>query len=200
MFNFEKKYLLKNAIVELIPLEESHMDLLYEVSNNKKIWKYFTENGFGRENFKRYINNAIQNRVECKEYPFAIKDLRINEYAGITRIYDVSNSLRNVKIGHTWIGERFQGSGLNKNCKYVLFEFLFDQLEMKRIGFGASSENIRSIKAMESVGCIKEGVLRSFLPSKNNDQRVDIVLLSILYEEWDSKIRKELKQKIETYT
>ncbi len=192
MFNFEQNYVIKNQRVELSPLVESHEDLLYDASNSKEIWRHFTEDGYGKENFKTYISNAIQKRKDKTEYPFIIKDLRTNEYAGMTRIYDISNHLKNVKIGHTWIGEYFQGTRLNKNCKYVLFKFLFDQLNMKRIGFGASAENTKSIKAMESVGCHKEGILRSFLPSTDGDVRIDVVLLSILYEEWDNRVRSGL--------
>ncbi|MEB8346775.1 GNAT family protein [Flavobacteriaceae bacterium KMM 6898] len=130
------------------------------------------------------------------EYPFVIKDLRLNEYAGVTRIYDLNNELKILKIGHTWIGERFQGTGLNKNCKYLLFEFLFDELKIERIGFGASSENIKSINAMKGIGCKQEGILRSFMPGINGKDRVDIVLMSILKNEWTSKIKEDLKRKI----
>ena len=71
---------------------------------------------------------------------------------------------------------------------------------MNRIGFGVSSENIISMKAMASVGCTQEGVLRSFLPSENGTTRVDIILFSILKEEWDLRIKKKLKEKLKLYT
>ena len=148
MFNFKKEYILKNEVVELHPLSIIHKKLLFEASNDIEIWTHFEENGYGNKNFKEYINRAIQKRKNKEEYPFVIKDLRTNQYAGMTRIYAVNNNLKNVKIGHTWIGKQFQGTGLNKNCKYLLFEFLFEQLGMERIGFGASAENIHSIKAM----------------------------------------------------
>ena len=67
---------------------------------------------------------------------------------------------------------------------------------MKRIGFGASAENTHSIHAMRSVGCTQEGVLRSFMPSVNGGERVDIVLMSILWGEWDGRVREELREKI----
>lgn len=196
MFDFKKDYILKNAIVALRPLLKTDEKLLFEASNDIEIWTHFEENGFGQKNFHQYINRAIQNKEKGQEYPFLIKDLRTNQYAGMTRIYAVNNDLKNVKIGHTWIGKPFQGTDLNKNCKYLLFEFLFEQLGMERIGFGASAENIHSIKAMESVGCMQEGRLRSFLPSSTTDERVDIVLLSILKSEWLTKVKRELKSKI----
>ena len=112
----------------------------------------------------------------------------------MTRIYAVDNELGNLKIGHTWIGTDFQGTGLNRHCKYLLFEWVFEQLDFKRIGFGASAENQRSIRAMKGVGCREEGRLRSFLPNTAGTARTDIVLLSILQEEWRGGVAGQLKQ------
>ena len=201
MFQFEKEYNLKNEMIELIPLNEKHESELFNISNNRKIWEHFTENGFGKKNFKIYIRNAILKREDKIEYPFVIKDLRINKIAGMTRLYDVSNSLKNIKIGHTWIGENFQGTGLNKTCKFLLFEFIFEKLKFERIGFGASELNIKSIKAMKSVGCKIEGEFRGYLPSEsaNKFKRINIVLLSILRNEWETKVKNELKHKLKAY-
>lgn len=195
MFQFDKDYVLKNEVVELSPLKLSHeLELFYE-SNDPEIWQHFTENGFGEQNFKKYIENAVQKRDEGKQYPLVIKDLRNNQLAGITRVYEVDNILKNAKVGHTWIGKRFQRTGLNKACKYLLFEFLFEKIKMKRIGFGASSLNTLSIKAMQSIGCKIEGELRSFLPVKGTDERANIVLLSILKEEWTSRAKQNLENR-----
>lgn len=196
MFLFELDYLISDPIAELSPLEESHIAPLYEEANDKDIWKHFLEKPLGKESFSNYVLEAIAKREAGIEYPFVIKDLRSEKYAGITRVYAVSNDLKNVKIGHTWIGKQFQGTGLNKCCKYLLFELLFDQLKIQRIGFGASAENTISIQAMKSLGCQQEGVLRSFMPSAKGDKRVDIVLLSLLFEEWDATVRAELGQKV----
>lgn len=200
MFQFEKEYLLKNEIVEISPLKPSHEVELFKVSNDVEIWEHFTENGLGKENFTKYIKSTIEKRNQHLEYPMVITDLRTNQIAGMTRIYEVSNELRNVKIGHTWLGKEFQGTGLNKSCKYLLFEFLFEIVNMERIGFGASSRNQKSINALQSVGCEIEGELRSFLPLKYSNERVNIVLLSILKKDWLNTTKNELQSKIKVYS
>jgi RimJ/RimL family protein N-acetyltransferase len=196
MFSFKENYILENKAVRLSPLKEEHLEGLFAEANDEEIWLFFTEQGYGRRNFEDYLAKALKKRTLEQEYPFVIFDRRTNAIAGMTRLYNIDNTLGNIKIGHTWIGKRFQGTGLNKNCKYLLFEFIFDHLEMKRIGFGASQENSRSIQAMKGVGCKQEGVLRSFMPSLDGQKRVDIVLMSILYEEWDTQIRTHLSEKI----
>lgn len=155
MFHFTEDYQLSNKKVALSPLAAEHFAPLFREADNEQIWKYFLENGLGKENFKVYFDQAIDNRKKGKEYPLVIKDKTRNAIAGMTRIYEVNNRLKIVKIGHTWIGKRFQGTGLNKNGKYLLFEFLFEEMGMERIGFGASAENIVSINALKSVGCQK---------------------------------------------
>lgn len=197
MLDFNKTYILTNEIAELRPLEKSHKDALYAASNDQDIWTYFTEAGYGQENFEKYVDRALWMKVEGREYPFVIKDVRTNEIAGMTRIYEYSSLFGNIKVGHTWIGKKFQGTGLNKANKYLLFEFLFDQMHIKRIGFGANANNATSIAAMKSVGCKEEGFLRSFLISKDGKRREDVILLSILYEDWDGGVREELRGKVE---
>lgn len=200
MFQFKEEYMFSNEIVEMFPLKKEHESELFEASNSVEIWEHFTENGFGANNFKLYIKNALEKRISKHEYPFVIKDKRKGKIAGMTRVYEVNSELRNVKIGHTWIGNEFQGTGLNKSCKYLLFKFLFEDQNFERIGFGASKLNIKSIKAMESVGCKIEGELRSFLPRGNGNERINIILLSILKNEWKNNVKNELKNKLKAYT
>ncbi|MGC6431927.1 MAG: GNAT family N-acetyltransferase [Jejuia sp.] len=196
ILEFSKDYILEDKRVRLSPLKFEHFKDLVKITNDSDLWKYFLEKGDGEENLKKYITETVGNRKQAKEYPFVIFDKLKNRFAGTTRFYDYSADLKIIKIGHTWIGKEFQGTGLNKHCKYVLFQFAFETLNLERIGFGAHSENTRSIKAMESVGCKKEGVLRSFLPAINTKGRADIVLLSILKDEWLESTNFKLQQKL----
>jgi len=195
-FDFTKDYILEDDFVKLSPLKIIHVESLLEVSNEASIWKYLTEKGNGLENLTEYILSTINKRESNKEYPFIVFDKIKNEYAGTTRFYDYSEKLKTLKLGHTWYGEKFRGTGLNKHCKYLLFEFAFEKLQLERVGFGAHIENKRSMSAMKAVGCKKEGVLRNFIPSLDGKGRADIILLSILKYEWSNSIKNELQQKL----
>ena len=142
------------------------------------------------------MESAVKHRKLKKEYPFAIYDKRKKCYAGCTRFYEFLSDFNTIKLGHTWLGKEFWGSGLNTHCKYVLFEFVFDKLGIDRIGFGAYIDNKISIKAMESVGCKKEGVLRDFFPAINSEGRKDAILYSILRNEWSRNAKNKLKNKL----
>lgn len=194
--DFSKEYILEDDYVRLIPLGIEHISSLLPISNETNLWTYFIEKGNGHQNLTAYVQYAITNRKLKKEYPFIVFDKLRKQYAGTTRFYDYSNSLKNIKLGHTWYGQDFRGTGLNKHCKYLILEFAFEQLGVERIGFGAHMDNTISIAAMQSIGCKKEGVLRSYLPLKNTQERADIVLMSILKSEWLSSVKLALKSKL----
>jgi RimJ/RimL family protein N-acetyltransferase len=113
----------------------------------------------------------------------------------MTRYYEISNEFKRLEIGYTWYGKKHQGTGLNKNCKYLLLSFAFDTLEMIRVGFGANIHNDRSIRAMKSIGCKEEGIMRQYTRDADGNV-VDRIVLSILKEEWNAGIKDQLKNKI----
>lgn len=196
ILNFSDDYILENARVRLMPLQINHIKNLIEISKDESIWTYFFEHGKDLESLTAYVESAIANRNLNKEYPFAIYDKEKCKYAGCTRFYEYSEELGTIKLGHTWIGKDFQGTRLNKNAKYLLFQFAFEKLQLERIGFGAYSDNLVSISAMEGVGCKNEGVLRSLFPSINGVGRTDAILMSILRDEWTDSVKIQLKQKL----
>ena len=198
--DYSKDYILEDKQVKLSPLKMQHVESLIDISNESDLWTYFIEKGNGIENLTKYVESAINNRKLNKEYPFVIFDKIKKEYVGTTRFYDYLNELKCIKLGHTWIGEKFRGTGLNKHCKFLLFEFAFEKLRLERVGFGVHIENRISIAAMRSVGCKKEGLLRNFIPSLDSKARADVMLLSILKNEWLKKVKIELKNKLNAKT
>ncbi|WP_340155304.1 GNAT family protein [uncultured Winogradskyella sp.] len=196
ILNFSEDYILENERVRLLPLQISHIKELIKISKEESIWIHFFEKGNNIESLTNYVISAINYRNLKKEYPFVIYDKSKKQFAGCTRLYDYSKELNTIKLGHTWLGKDFQGTKLNKNVKYLLFDFAFNKLQVERIGFGAYSDNKVSIASMLSVGCKNEGVLRNMFPSINGIGRTDAVLMSILKDEWKDSVRVQLKNKL----
>jgi RimJ/RimL family protein N-acetyltransferase len=194
-FNFDEDYILEDEIVRLRPLETADVEQLLEYSiSEPDIWEFNAGGADGPENLKMYIDKAVSQRENEKEYPFIVFDKRTNKYIGSTRFYNIDFERKIIEVGFTWYGKSFQGTGINKNCKYLLFDFAFRQLNMERIGLGANSKNERSINAMKSVGCSVEGILRS-RGYDANGERIDSIVLSILRSEWDNEWQDKLKSK-----
>lgn len=193
---FLKEYILENKFVRLTPMKRSHINSLLEISKDEDIWVYFLEKGNGLKNLTAYIDNTIKKRKEKKEYAFIVFDKLKNQFVGTTRFYEYSSELKTIKLGHTWYGKEFRGTGINKNCKYLLFQFAFEKLEVERVGFGAYIDNTISVAAMKSVGCQKEGVLKNMFPAINGNGRTDAILMSILKNDWLEREKHQLNKKI----
>jgi len=195
-FSFSDQHVLENERVVLRPLElNDYENLLYFSIREPELWKFSLVQAIGEEGLRNYLKLAVEARTIEKEYPFIVFDKKTNQYAGSTRFYDIQLSNKCLQLGFTWYGKNFQGTGLNKNCKYLLLQFAFEEMGMERVEFRADNDNKKSISAMKSIGCSVEGVLRSngFKPDGN---RRDSIVLSILRTEWESGLKKSLESKL----
>lgn len=195
-FNFKEDYILENDVVRLQPLQSSDYEELVGFSINEPELCSFNANGpDSPENLKKYIERALSQKEKLVEYPFLVFDKLKNKVAGSTRFYNINLEAKHLEIGFTWYGKEFQGTTLNKNCKYLLLEFAFEKMNLERVGFRANNLNQRSINAMKSIGCIEEGVLRNFnTDAKGN--RIDAIVLSIVKNEWFDSVKQNLKNRI----
>lgn len=192
--DFKAPLILENESALLRPLEASDFDALLPFSMNEpELWTYSLLPASGPENLKTYIQHALDGRAAENSYAFLVIDKASGEIAGSTRFYDYQAHHNTVQLGFTWYGKKFQGTGLNKNCKYLMLDYAFRELELDRVEFRADNNNLRSIAAMKSIGCTQEGVLRSNCASPTG--RRDSIVLSILRSEWDAHLEKALRVK-----
>jgi RimJ/RimL family protein N-acetyltransferase len=196
-FSFSDNITLEDDLVLLRPLQESDVDNLLEISiNEPETWKYSLVGADGKENLIKYIQSAIKNREDKREFPFIVFDKKSQKYAGSTRFYDMNLEFKTLQLGFTWYGSAFRGTGLNKHCKFLLLQFAFETLGMERVEFRADNNNERSIAAMKSIGCKVEGVLRNHMPTIDPEVRRDSIVLSILRTEWFDEVKENLKRKL----
>ena len=195
-FNFEKKYTLENEVVLLRPLEFSDTENLLHFSiNEPELWQYSLLPASNENELKKYIRIALEKRNLEIDYPFIVFDKRTNSFPGSTRFHDIQLTNKSLQLGYTWYGKHFHGTGLNKNCKYLLLEFAFEKMNMERVEFRADYANKKSIAAMKSIGCKEEGILRSNGIRPNGERR-DSIILSILKEEWKNEVKENLKKRL----
>jgi RimJ/RimL family protein N-acetyltransferase len=195
--NFPQNTILENDTVLLRPLQESDLENLLEISlNEPETWEYSLIRADGKQNLENYIQIALKARENKTEFPFIVFDKKSGKYAGSTRFYDINFAFKTLQLGYTWYGKNFRGTGLNKQCKFLLLQFAFETLEMERVEFRADNNNQRSIAAMKSIGCKVDGVLRSHMPTFGSDVRRDSIVLSILRNEWFEEVKENLKRKL----
>ncbi len=85
-FDFSHDYELEDEIIQLIPLASDHLEHLLPFSlQEPEIWQFNADGAAGAGNLKKYIDTAIKQRQNEKEYPFIVFDKRINKYICINR-------------------------------------------------------------------------------------------------------------------
>lgn len=195
--NFNKDYILENDVVRLRPLTAEDFNILAEFAVlEPTLWQYSLIPANGLKNMQDYLDVALEDKANQTSYPFIVFDKRKKMYAGSTRFYDYQKVHNTTQLGYTWYGKEFWGSGLNKNCKFLMLEFAFKTLGLDRVEFRADNNNERSKAAMKSIGCTVEGVLRSNCVATIG--RRDSIILSILKDEWFDTVKSSLKAKCET--
>ena len=176
---------LENDRVLLLPFDNPRNEELKDIIFDKEIWEFMGMSVNNEQGLKNYIAKTIKDKNNRLCYPFLIIDKETDKVAGCTRFGNVNAASKKCEIGWTWYGTDFQGTGLNKACKYELLKFGFETIGFKRIQFSTDRDNLRSQKAIENLGAQKEGVFRNNYVAANRESRTD-VYYSIIKEEWNT--------------
>lgn len=135
------------------------------------------------QDFSNYILASRQLAAAGKELSYAIVFDQIP--VGRIGLHNINTQHRHASIGY-WLTKSAEGNGLIlKSCK-ELIRYGFQKLKLKRIEIKAAVANHRSLAVPEKLGFTKEGVLRQ--AELVNDKFLDLVLYSILEEEWDKQL------------
>jgi RimJ/RimL family protein N-acetyltransferase len=180
--------LLKGPHVYLVFLNEGHREVLRPLARDERIWE-FTKTLLLTETydqqFDTYFNEALSFAAKGDQ-AFAIVATADDRVIGMTRAYDLDRRVKKATIGHTWYVPDVWGMAHNKECKLLLLTYLFEGLGLERVDFKVAGQNIRSQKAVEKIGGVREGVLRRY-SLRNDGVAADTVFFSILGEEWPEK-------------
>lgn len=184
---------LEGRYVTLIPLEEKHIDALFDTSRDTRIWDYLPARGDNKEEFTTAMKSAILKRMSGEEYPFVIMDKVKNTIIGCTRYLEITPEHKKLEIGWTWYDPEYWGKGHNLECKLVLLTYAFEILHCHRVQLRARDTNLRSRAAILKIGATFEGINRKAVIRIGESR--NIAVYSIIDTEWDT-IKQELQQKV----
>ena len=195
-FPFDSDIILEDNRVRLEPLSRLHVDALEPVIKaNPDLLRYSPSVLRDRQDLIRYIESHTSMRHDRTKYAFAIFDKEREAYAGSSSYLRISERDGHLEIGSTWIGKRFQRSGLNRHMKFQMLRYAFDDLGAIRVAFRTDDRNEQSKTAIQAIGATYEGTLRKHMLMPDGYIR-DTACFSILSEEWEH-IRTTVFAKIE---
>ena len=193
--DFSTSIVLENSRVRLRPLELTDFEALKAVAFDPALWHYTLTRADDAVSLAAYLRQAVEARQQGLRYPFAIIDRATGELAGSTSYYNVAEADQRLSIGYTWVGTRFQRSGLNRAAKHLLLSHAFCQMRYERVELETDSRNQKSRTAMARMGATEEGTLRSHRITQGGLRR-DTVIFSIIRGEW-SGLRQTVFQEYE---
>ncbi|MBC7887853.1 MAG: GNAT family N-acetyltransferase [Ferruginibacter sp.] len=180
---FDRVIILENDRASLTPLIESDFEKLEPIAYHPEIWRVGMSNLIGPAQLKAYIQTALKERERYQSYPFLIFDKKNNEVAGSTRFGNISFENKRLEIGWTWLHPDYQGTGLNKSCKFLLLQFAFETLGFNRVEIKTDAINQQSRKAILKIGAKEEGIFRKHQITSEGRVR-DSAYYSIINDEW----------------
>lgn len=175
--------LLENKAVQLIPMESAHTEGIYEAAQDKRIWEHMSVELLTKESVEQYIQDAQKKRAAGTDFAYVIVDRPSTKIVGATWLLDMSMQHKRAEIGSTWLNPESWRTPINTNCKFLLMEYCFEELGLQRVQLKTGHENVRSQRAIERLGAVKEGILRSHMIRKEGTVR-HTVMYSVTGEEW----------------
>ncbi len=180
---------LSGKLLYLELLEPGHIEAIRQLAKNESIWE-FTKglliNDSFNQQFDAYINTAMDKRALSGQQAFVVRQKSDNSIIGMTRFYEIEPKDRRLAIGYTWYTPSVWGTTYNKECKLLLLQYVFETMGYNRVEFHVAHQNIRSQKAVEKIGAVKEGVLRKH-GYRNDGSFRDKIIYGMLSEEWPGK-------------
>lgn len=192
---FMRNIILQTDRILMRPISYDDIDGLRQIAFDKEIWKFNVFRIYDESELRDFLEKAIKGRESQNRYAFTIIDKLSGRIAGSTSYSNISEPDKRLEIGWTWLGTEFQGTGINKVCKYLLLNYAFNELNYYRVEFKTDFLNQKSKKALQKIGAVEEGILRSHT-KMHDGRRRDTVYYSILKPEWSElrlKIFSEFK-------
>jgi len=175
--------ILENERVRLSALKAEDIDSLDGIAYDPRLWEWGMSDIKTRQDLQNYISTALKERDLFQSYPFLIYDKQNNKVAGSTRFGSISIPNKRLEIGWTWLHPDFHGSGLNKNCKYLLLKCAFEEFKFNRVEIKTDVLNKQSRAAILKIGAKEEGIFRKHQITASGRER-DSIYFSIIKDEW----------------
>ncbi len=186
---------LTGRYVRLEPLREEHSAGLAEVGLEQEIWQYMVYGEIQSEaDIRRWIIDLLERQSKGTDLPFVVVELASGKIVGATRYLNIDIANSSLEIGGTWYGKAYQRTAVNSECKYLLMRHAFEALQVVRVQFKTDLRNVRSQRAIERLGAVKEGVLRNHMTLPDGFIRHS-VFYSVVPDEWPA-IKANLEQKL----
>lgn len=180
---FRRPPTLVGSHVTLVPLALEQVPGLTFAGRDPEVWRYLRIGpGLDRESMAELVSSLLAGRDRGEVQPFAILSRSEGRPVGIVRYLDIDHQNSQVELG-TWIDSTLWRTPVNTEVKYLALRHAFETEGLHRVQLRTDSRNVRSQRAIERLGALREGTLREYILRPGGYRRSS-VCYSILAAEW----------------
>ena len=126
---------------------------VFAVASDPFIWEQHPESDRYKEGvFKIFFQEAMESGGA-----FAVIDKKNQRIIGSTRFYGYDPEKSEIEIGWTFLARKYWGGRYNREMKQLILNHAFKFVES--VVFYVGEKNLRSQKAMEKIGAIRNGIV-----------------------------------------
>jgi len=163
--------------VRLEPLEPRHEDMLWEVAQDERTWRWMRVRGdASRRAFAAWFRSM-------QETALGFATLVDRRPLGHTSYLNVRDDDRVLEIGNTWLAPQAWGTGANTEAKLLLMEHAFEDEGYLRVEFKTDARNERARAALAALPAQFEGVFRKHMLVRGGERR-DSAWYAVIDDEW----------------
>jgi RimJ/RimL family protein N-acetyltransferase len=152
--SFDLQPHLKGKLIELRPIAPEDWNDLFAVASDPLIWEQHPESDRYKEDvFKVFFKDALESGGA-----FVVIDTKNKRIIGSTRFHGYDPEKSEVEIGWTFLARTYWGGRYNREMKQLMLGHAFQFVE--NVVFYVGENNIRSQKATEKIGAIKNGMVK----------------------------------------
>jgi N-acetyltransferase len=179
-----QRIMLQGYSVRLVPVDYSHLDQLSRWSGEENIWRYMTFAYLAsRDELQTWIGSAMNANERGTELNFAIIDEASQFAVGTTSFYRVVPEHKRFELGKTWLGAPYRRTRINTAARYLMLNHAFEMILANRVELNTDARNVRSQRAIERLGAVRDGVLRCHTIMRDGFVR-DTVNYSFTMKDW----------------
>ena len=167
--------------VVLEPLDLAHADELFAALDHAETWQHLSSPRPTSPNEMATLVTRLL--TDPTRTAWVQRRPDTGELIGTTSYVGVDESLRSLEIGSTSITPAWWRTGVNTEAKLLLLSRAFDELGAVRVQWQTDERNLRSQRAIERLGAIREGVLRANRQRGDGSWRTSI-LYAMTADDW----------------
>ena len=184
------------AHVSVVSLDHAHGADLQEASADGALHRLWYTTVPAPEGVTTEIDRRLALRAQGSMLPFAVIENTTGKAVGMTTYMNIDAPNRRLEIGSTWYRKSVQRTPINTECKLLLLQHAFEQLDCISVEFRTHVLNTQSRRAIERLGAKLDGILRAQFILENGTVR-DTAAYSIVASEWPT-VRANLMWRLQS--